>query len=129
MSLFDAVMSLYPTAVPGVDFELRDDSDGQGPQIVRWDADKLGKQPTAKEIQAASDAYDSAHVNDAVLDQFHALDPNPQDRAFREFSLAMMVQVAGQQGISEEQLYAINPGYRKLKDLDAQVAALRGQLK
>lgn len=49
-------------------------------------------------------------------------------RAQREFMLGMMVQLATQQGVSEPQLYAANPGYRKVKDLDEQIKTLRSLL-
>lgn len=49
-------------------------------------------------------------------------------RPTREFMLGMMVQLAAQQGATEPQLYASNPGYRKVKDLDEHIKALRSQL-
>lgn len=49
-------------------------------------------------------------------------------RPTREFMLGMMVQLAAQQGVSEPQLYADNPGYRKVKDLDDRIKSLRNGL-
>lgn len=49
-------------------------------------------------------------------------------RPSRDFMLAMMVQLAAQQGINEPTLYARNPGYRKIKDLDEEIKALREAL-
>jgi hypothetical protein len=49
-------------------------------------------------------------------------------RGEREGWLALIVAMAQQQGVTETQLYAANPFYKKLKDTDAQIAALRAQL-
>lgn len=49
-------------------------------------------------------------------------------RATREALLAYAVAIAASSGVSEAQLYAGNIAYRKVKDFDAQIAALRAQL-
>lgn len=51
-------------------------------------------------------------------------------RVAREFMIRAIELEGARQvpPITEEQLYAANIGYRKLKDLDAQIAVLRGQL-
>lgn len=49
-------------------------------------------------------------------------------RITREFMLAQAVVTAAAQGIDEPTLYANNIGYRKLKDLDNQIIALRSQI-
>lgn len=54
--------------------------------------------------------------------------PNYMNRATREFQLAVARFIAAGQGIDEPTLYATNIGYRKVKDLDTQIAALRAQL-
>jgi len=46
-------------------------------------------------------------------------------RITREFMLAQAVMTAASQNITADQLYQMNIGYRKLKDLDNQIAALR----
>jgi len=46
-------------------------------------------------------------------------------RITREFMLAQAVMTAASQNITPDQLYQANIGYRKLKDLDNQIAALR----
>lgn len=106
MSLFDAVMTFFPTAIPGIDFELRDDSDGQGPQIVRWDAEKLGKQPTAKALKAASDAADARRE---TLNKISALESSITSRRIREAMLT-------------------DAGKAWLEDVESQIATLRGSL-
>lgn len=50
------------------------------------------------------------------------------NRAVREALLGLAVKEALAQGVDEPTLYALNAGYRKTKDLDAQIATLRGQL-
>ena len=51
-------------------------------------------------------------------------------RVAREFMLGAIELEGARQAppITAEQLYADNIGYRKLKDLDSQIAVLRGQL-
>lgn len=47
MSIYDVLRELHPGADPFVDFELRDDLDGQGIKIAKWDS-KLGPMPDIK---------------------------------------------------------------------------------
>ena len=49
-------------------------------------------------------------------------------RPVRDVLLALMVKEASAVGIDEPALYAANPGYRRVKDLDTQIAALRVKL-
>ena len=53
--------NVSPPAVPGVDFAIVDQGDGMGQQIVFWDADRLGPQPTAKQLAAVTDAQVTAY--------------------------------------------------------------------
>ena len=48
--MIDSIKRLFPNADPLVDFELRDNSDGNGPFIARWDIAKLGPQPTVLQL-------------------------------------------------------------------------------
>lgn len=50
------LLHLYPAANPTRDFRVQDDGDGRGPRIVRWDAEKLGPQPTSDVLFAAEAA-------------------------------------------------------------------------
>lgn len=52
--MINAIKYLFPNADPLVDFELRDNSDGKGPYIARWDTAKLGAQPTVAALQSVS---------------------------------------------------------------------------
>lgn len=49
-------------------------------------------------------------------------------RVTREFILVVMEKEAKAANITSDQLYSANIGYRKLKDLDSQIRALRAQL-
>lgn len=49
------------------------------------------------------------------------------ERGVREAMLYTLVALAEAQGITEPQLYAANYGYRKARDLDTAIAALRAQ--
>lgn len=53
-SLGDALQYLYPNAsqISG-DFRVEDRGDGQGAKIARWDAAKLGAQPSQAQIDQA----------------------------------------------------------------------------
>lgn len=46
-----------------------------------------------------------------------------------EFMLLTAEAQAAAQGITPAQLYAENPAYKSVKDVDTQVTALRGKLK
>lgn len=48
-------------------------------------------------------------------------------RVVREFLLASAVKEAAALGLTEEQLYAANIGYRKMKDANTAIQALRAQ--
>lgn len=65
----------------------------------------------------------------ATLRQIDALErQNMIPRVTREALLAYAVFIAQSGGVPEAQLYAENIAYRKMKDFDAQIAALRAQL-
>lgn len=50
------------------------------------------------------------------------------NRAVREFLLLSSEAQAAAQGVTPVQLYGLNPAYRKVKDVDNQIAALRASL-
>lgn len=50
-------------------------------------------------------------------------------RGVREGWLAMIESQAAAQSVSLETLYGVNPFYKKLKDVNEQVSALRAELK
>jgi hypothetical protein len=60
----DAILALYPTAIRDVDFVVADRSDGQGPQLIHWNASKLGPRPTAEQLAAAASAVIAADKAD-----------------------------------------------------------------
>lgn len=64
--------------------------------------------------------------NESIDAQILALE-GTTERGVRESLLYMLVALAAAQGVTEPQLYAINYGYRKAKDLDNAIAALRVQ--
>jgi hypothetical protein len=49
-------------------------------------------------------------------------------RPVRDVLLALMEEKAASLGLTPAQLRQVNPGYRRVKDLDDQIAALRAQL-
>lgn len=65
----------------------------------------------------------------AIRDSIDSMEKTTMiQRVSREFMLVMMEKEATDAGYTLEQLYASNIGYRKLKDLDSQIRALRTQL-
>jgi len=51
------------------------------------------------------------------------------NRAVREFMILSAEAQAAAQGVTPDQLYTANPAYKSVKDVDTQVAVLRGKLK
>lgn len=51
------------------------------------------------------------------------------NRAVREFMLAYAAREAAANALTLDQLYAVNPAYKAVKDVDTQIVALRGKLK
>ena len=61
--MINAIKHLFPSADPLVDFTLQDNNDGKGPFIARWDAAKLGAQPTLAQLAAVKTEADTAQAN------------------------------------------------------------------
>ena len=53
MTTAEALEVLYPAAVPLVDYVVADDGSGQ--RVGRWDAARLGPEPTAGQLSAVTD--------------------------------------------------------------------------
>ncbi len=51
MNLADAIAEIYPALTPGVDYEVRDDSNGRGPYLASWN--NPNPRPTDAELRAA----------------------------------------------------------------------------
>lgn len=51
------------------------------------------------------------------------------NRAVREFMILSAEAQAAAQGVTPAQLYAVNPAYKSVKDVDTQIAALRAKVK
>lgn len=66
---------------------------------------------------------------DRIVDQIDLLERQTlMNRVTREALLAMAEAQAAAQGKTPQQLYQLNIGYRKTKDIDTQIAQLRGKL-
>lgn len=84
---------------------------------AEYDAAHAPQPPTAQEqrdaIQAQIDTIESStHMN----------------RFVREAMILISQQQAAGLGLTEPQLYAANIGYRRVKDIDTQIIALRAQM-
>lgn len=74
------------------------------------------------------DAPTTQQQRDALQAQIDALESQTHmNRFVREAMLLISVQQATALGVTEPQLYAANIGYKKIKDLDTQIVALRTQ--
>lgn len=74
-------------------------------------------------------AWEAARNKTAIqwqIDNLEAVSKIP--RVMREFMLGSMEREAAADGMTLEQLRQANIGYKKLKDLDLQIRALRAQL-
>lgn len=101
MSLYNALAYLFPAAVAGTDYLLRNDGDGD--YIAEWNL--AVTKPTDSEISAAEVVADS---NESIKLQILLLEETVTERRIREAVLGT------------------DDGW--LKDLNAQVAALRAKL-
>lgn len=74
MNISQAIMHLYPQALPMTDFIVQDDSDGNGPYIAQWNMED--PQPTLEDLQSAWNAMQptAAQVlNDARTAKINSL--------------------------------------------------------
>lgn len=88
MNILNALKKLHPAAQVFVDYELQDDSDGNGVRIVKWNLpDPL---PTIEDLQSASDLYDIEilpAVN--IKQQIFKLESDITNRRLREAVLGI----------------------------------------
>lgn len=71
----------------------------------------------------------AAEATAAIQAQIDALERTSlMNRFVREMSMLLSIQTAAGMGVDEPTLYAANIGYKKIKDLDTEIAALRAQL-
>lgn len=117
------------------------DADDKGVHVVAYSADQL-------DLFRADVAQYGGEVDEVLLAEVQAewVPPGasapvpPQERiaqieretlmnrATREFMIALAEKEAAVQGLTQEQLYALNAGYRAVKDVDSLIVALRAQL-
>jgi hypothetical protein len=82
--LASALAVLFPDTVPGIDYEVRDYSNGVGPTIVRWNL--AAPRPTADELSAAAVLFEAS--NAAKRDIVVLEDQTGLNRAAREWILS-----------------------------------------
>ncbi|HED38726.1 MAG TPA: hypothetical protein ENI76_10870 [Ignavibacteria bacterium] len=74
---------------PDTDFQLQDNSDGNGPFIKSWDKVKLGAKPTTQELNALdSDVSFATYITSQIN---KASRPEESKRALRKFALLKTV--------------------------------------
>jgi hypothetical protein len=89
--LASALAVLFPDATPGVDYEVRDDSDGAGPKIVRWNL--AAPRPTAAELATAAaqaEASYAAKRDIAALEEATGLNRKAREWLLSQGSFANM---------------------------------------
>jgi uncharacterized protein YkwD len=89
VSLAEAIRVLYPAADPLRDYSVSDD--GSGPQIARWDEDRLGPIPTPEQIAVVTDADVAAARLAMVRSAARSLvtSPDPIPRAVRALGVVV----------------------------------------
>lgn len=71
----------------------------------------------------------NANLKTELKRQIDALESSSMlPRPVREFMLAAAVERAAIDGSTEQQLYSVNLGYKKVKDFDVSIVALRTQM-
>lgn len=114
--------------IHGVSFgdEYRIDFKEEATEEQRSAADVLLASLTTPEALAL-EAQESA--KEAIRQQIRDIEEEQLiPRGLREFLLLQLPQIAQSGGVTEAQLYLANPFYKKLKDVNAQIVALRAQL-
>lgn len=104
MDIVAAILNLHPGADPALDFVVRDDLDGSGPQIVEWNLP--GLQPTIPELEAVEP---TAVANKAAAE-----------------AIAEINRIAG---IVRQQYITVSPGQEliyMLKDVQSRAYAAAG---
>ena len=81
-------------------------------EVAAWEASRVEPDKTKAKRQIAEIERDTL-----------------MNRAVREFMILSAEAQAAAQGVTPAQLYAVNPAYKSVKDVDTQVTALRGKLK
>lgn len=84
--------------------------------ITDEEAEALRPQPQVDPVQAVKDKIATIE-RDTLM-----------NRAVREFMLAQAEAIGASAGLTPEQLYQANVGYRKVKDIDTEIAVLRAQI-
>jgi hypothetical protein len=83
---------------------------------------------TLQELQAIANSQPAPLTPQQQIEKIEQSVSTTLQRGFREVLLALMEREAAAMGITPEQLYATNPGYRRANDIDNQIAALREQM-
>ena len=91
---------------------LQGDREATPEEVAAWEASRIEPEKTKAKRQIAE-------VERETL----------MNRAVREFMILSAEAQAAAQGVTPAQLYAANPAYKSVKDVDTQVTALRGKLK
>lgn len=98
--------------------------------LVHLSNNVVGTSYTVAQIRAQIPVYTTKMsevlINSQVDAQIESLE-GKTERGIREAILFLTAAEAAQLGMTEPQLYAANYGYRKAKDLDTAIAALRAQ--
>lgn len=115
--------ALLAQRIPPAQFQVH------GETVVFMDAqyDTPANQAIVADVVANYATLASAYSNNSNIDAAILSLEGKTERGVREAMLYILVSIAAAQGVTEPQLYAANYGYRKAKDLEAAIAALRAQ--
>jgi hypothetical protein len=74
-------------------------------------------------------AYEAFAQRESIKAQILAIEEREiMPRKTREIQIQVMLFFAQQQGLTHDQLYAVNPAYKGMVDVDNQIKVLRAQL-
>lgn len=123
--MINAILRMYP-GITVNDFLLQDDGDGV--YIKQWNWNE--PQPNIEDVIAESLIIPISQRKAEKQSEIDALEASQyMTRGEREGWLAMIEAQATAQGVQLDLLYTANPFYKKLKDVDTAVSALRAELK
>ena len=108
--------------------KIHDDDEGRALSLPIWPQGMVQITQAEADALLAPPPLTSAQKRAAIDAQITSLEQQQlMPRITRETLLATAVTLAAAQGITEPMLYAAQIAYRKLKDFDTSIAALRAQ--
>jgi hypothetical protein len=111
-----------------IDNSIHDDMNGEALLIPAWPQGMTQITQAQADALLAPPPLTSVQQRDTIQAQIDAMEQkNIMPRLTREYMLTDAVKQAAAIGITEPQLYALQIGYKRLKDFDSAISVLRVQ--